>query len=81
MLCVCLSLAHCIKRVLNIIMRVLNRPAFDSMEKGKISQQRHASSGAVMKWRHKYSIQFNFICIALFTIQDCHKEALQRALA
>ena len=27
------------------------------------------------------SIQFNFICIALFTIQDCHKAALQRALA
>ena len=27
------------------------------------------------------SIRFNFICIALFTIQDCHKAALQRALA
>ena len=28
-------------------------------------------------------IQFNsiFICIALFTIQDCHKAALQRTLA
>ena len=26
-------------------------------------------------------IQFNFICIALFTIQVCHKAALQRALA
>ena len=32
---------------------------------------------------YPYSIQFqfNFICIALFTIQDCHKAALQRALA
>ena len=28
----------------------------------------------------KYSIQFNLICIALFTIQDCHKADLQRAL-
>ena len=27
------------------------------------------------------SIKFNFICIAFFTIQDCHKAALQRALA
>ena len=27
------------------------------------------------------SIQLNFLCIALFTIQDCHKAALQRALA
>ena len=31
--------------------------------------------------RSNDSIQFNFICIALFTIQDCHKAALQRALA
>ena len=39
------------------------------------------SSGEQYLNPKRIHIQFNFICIALFTIQNCHKAALQRALA
>ena len=52
-----------------------------SMNESITQNKQRACHGSVVFLLHYYSIQCNFICIALFTIQYCHKAALQRALA